>query len=142
MSLSSRKANNHLLKNTVTKAQLTASHDKLDKIQTAIGHTVIDVSNTSTIAATTTFFFPKVDITDSNGKFEFNLAGVIGHADMDFSLEVSQNNIDWFQYPILFTTMGLNVSATFDMVFRYHRIKVTNNDASPNTVNFIQSGRH
>jgi len=61
---------------------------------------------------------------------------------MDFNLEVSQNNIDWYPFPTVFTIMGTNVSATFDMVFRYHRIKVTNNTGANYSVQFIESGRH
>ena len=142
MSLSSRKANQHLIKNTVAKAQLSSTHDKLDKIQTAVGHTVIDVANVAGIAGSLTHTFPVVDITASNGIFEFELAGNLGHSNMDFGIEVSQNNIDWFPFPILFTIIGLNVSSTFDMVFRYHRIKVTNNTGSTHSVSYIESGRH
>lgn len=142
MSLSSRKVNQHLIKNTVAKAQSSFNHDKLDQIITAVGHTVIDVANVAGIGGSFTHTFPVVDITASNGIFEFELAGNLGHADMTFGLEVSQNNIDFFPFPILFTIMGNNVSSSFDMVFRYHRIKVTNNTASTHTVSYIESGRH
>ena len=146
---SNRKLVSHLLKNTRNKEQnsniivnIDDIEPKLDQIITAVGHTVIYISNVAGIAGGYTHIFPSVDITGSNGIFEFELAGTLGHSNMDFSLEVSQDNVTFFPFPTLFTIMGTNVSATFDMVFRYHRIKCTNNTGSVHTVTFIESGRH
>ena len=146
---SNRKAINHLIRNSRHRDQnkeiilnIDDIEPKLDQIITAVGHTVIDISNSTVIIGGTTVTFPAVDITSSNGIFEFEMAGTLGHANMDFNLEVSQNNIDWYPFPTVFTIMGTNVSATFDMVFRYHRIKVTNNTGANYSVQFIESGRH
>lgn len=146
---SNRKAINHLIRNSRHRdqnAEIILNTDgiepKLDQIITAVGHTVIDISNSTVIIGGTTVTFPEVDITSSNGIFEFEMAGTLGHSNMDFNLEVSQNNIDWYPFPTVFTIMGTNVSATFDMVFRYHRIKVTNNTGANYSVQFIESGRH
>lgn len=146
---SNRKAINHLIRNSRHRDQnkeiilnIDDIEPKLDQIITAVGHTVIDISNSTVIIGGTTVTFPAVDITSSNGIFEFEMAGTLGHSNMDFNLEVSQNNIDWFPFPTVFTIMGTNVSATFDMVFRYHRIKVTNNTGANYSVQFIESGRH
>jgi len=144
-----RKLVSHLIKNTRNKDQnsniivnIDEIEPKLDQLITAVGHTVIDIANTTTVAGGATHVFPEVDISPGNGIFEFELAGQLGHANMDFSLEVSQNNIDFFPFPIIFQILGTNVSATFDMVFRYHRISVTNNTGSSYSVNYIESGRH
>ncbi len=146
---SNRKAINHLIRNNRHRDQnkeiilnIDGIEPKLDQIITAVGHTVIDIANSTVIIGGTTVTFPAVDITSSNGIFEFEMAGTLGHSNMDFNLEVSQNNIDWFPFPTVFTIMGTNVSATFDMVFRYHRIKVTNNTGANYSVQFIESGRH
>jgi len=142
MSLSNNKLIDQFVKKTKHKEQHTATHSKLDQLITAVGHTVVDISNSAGIAAGFTHTFPSVDITASNGIFEFELAGTLGHANMTFSLEVSQNNVDFFPFPILFTIIGNNVSSNFDMVFRYHRIKVTNNSGSTHSISYIESGRH
>lgn len=146
---SNRKAINHLIRNSRHRDQnkeiilnIDDIEPKLDQIITAVGHTVIDIANSTVIIGGTTVTFPAVDITSSNGIFEFEMAGTLGHANMDFNLEVSQNNIDWYPFPTVFTIMGTSVSSTFDMVFRYHRIKVTNNTGANYSVQFIESGRH
>jgi len=146
---SNRKAINHLIRNNRHRDQnkeiilnIDDIEPKLDQIITAVGHTVLEISNTAGIANGVTHTFPTVDISNLNGIFEFQIAGSLTHASANFELEVSQNNIDWYPFPTVFTIMGTNVSATFDMVFRYHRIKVTNNTGANYSVQFIESGRH
>ena len=144
-----RKAISHLIKNSRSRDQnqeiilnTDGIEPKLDQIITAVGHTVVNISNSTVIIGGITVTFPTVDISASNGRFEFQFAGHLGHSNMTFGLEVSQNNVDFHPFPVVFTIIGNNVSATFDMVFRYHRIKATNNTGSNYSVNFIESGRH
>ena len=143
---SNRRAINHLIRNNRHRdqnAEIILNTDgiepKLDQIITAVGHTVID---TAGIANGVTHTFPTVDISNLNGIFEFQIAGSLTHASANFELEVSQNNIDFFKFPIHFLQFGTEVSATFDMVFRYHRLKVTNTSGSTASFDYIESGRH
>jgi len=84
---SNRKAINHLIRNNRHRDQnkeiilnIDGIEPKLDQIITAVGHTVIDISNSTVIIGGTTVTFPAVDITSSNGIFEFEMAGTLGHA--------------------------------------------------------------
>ena len=145
----SRKMNQHAIRNHPAISplnQIDLNTDELEtlltSIRTAVEHTVVEISNSTVIIGGVTVTFPTVDISASNGIFEFQFAGHLGHNNMTFALEVSQNNVDFHPFPVVFTIIGNNVSATFDMVFRYHRIKATNNTGGNYSVNFIESGRH
>ena len=146
---SSRKMNQHAIRNHPAISplnQIDLNTDGLEtlltSIRTAVEHTVVEISHSTVIIGGVTVTFPTVDISASNGIFEFQFAGHLGHSNMTFALEVSQNNVDFHPFPVVFTIIGNNVSATFDMVFRYHRIKATNNTGGNYSVNFIHSGRH
>ena len=146
---SNRKVVNHLIKNTRYRNQnqeIILNTDeiepKLDQIITAVAHTVMDISVSTVIIAGLTTTMAPVDISGSNGIFKFQFAGTLTHSNMSFAVEVSQNNVDWHPFPILFTTINNNVSSTYDMVYRYHRISVSNNTGGNHSINYIQSGRH
>ena len=146
---SQRKSNHHAIKNHPSVNplnQIDLNTDGLESlladIKTAVQHTAIDVTGAHSIAGGAQHTFPAVDIGTNSGIFEFEIAGVLGHANMDFSLLVSHDNITYYTFPVLFQIIGLNLSSTFDMLFRYHRIRVVNNTGTTHTIDYIQSGRH
>ncbi len=114
----------------------------LGDIKTGVQHTVFELTHTASINPGMHHYFANVDIGATNGIYKFEIAGTIGNANMAFDFEVSHDGITFFSFPNIVTIIGTNFSATFDMVFRYHRLKVTNHHISTHSVNFIQAGRH
>ena len=117
---------------------------RLEAIKVGVQHSSIDVAQTQLIAGGTTHTFAAVDTaSDNNGLYKFQLAGTVGHTNFDFELQVSQDGVTYYSYPhVLFTITNSTVFTHFDLAFRHHRIRATNNTASDYTVTYIESGRH
>jgi len=114
----------------------------LTDVKTGVQHTVFEIAESASINPGMHFYTTPVDIGGTNGIYKFEVAGSSGHNNMSFDFEVSHNGVTYFSFPNIVTIIGTKFSATFDMVFRYHRIKITNHDISTHTVSFIQAGRH
>ena len=146
---SSRKMNQHAIRNHPAISplnQIDLNTDGLEtlltSIRTAVEHTVITATHSLTIASGITHGFNAVDIGGTNGQYKFEVAGALSDPGLVFSIEVSQDGITYYPYPHTFTILGSNISAVYDMTFRFHKIKVSNSTGSSQTVNLIHSGRH
>lgn len=132
---SQRIANHHAIRNHPNKASIS-------NIQKAVEHKIFSNSHSQIIPASSSVDLPVVDIGTTDGIFKFEIVGSLSIATLQLEIEVSNNGILFLPFPHLFTTLGLHISATYDMTFRYHKIKITNPEISSKAITVLQSGRH
>lgn len=120
----------------------STTRETLFEMNKSVRHTVINVRKVDLLTPGATKTFPSVDIGKDNGIFEFEFTGTVSHIDMDITLQVSQDNIEFFDFPNVFTKLGLNIYSKFDMIFQYHRVVVVNSTPDVRSITYIESGRH
>ena len=85
---------------------------------------------------------PTTDLGADSGAYKINVAGTTDVNNIDIIIEVSNDNATFYDYnESIFTISAGKISGSFDLTFRYYRLKITDNSGSTATVNLIESGK-
>ena len=93
------------------------------------------VSSASVAGGTTNTLISAVDLGSASSPHKINIVGTTTHSNIDCILQVSNDNITYYDLPqFIITVVGTKFSGIGDTCFRYVKLNVTNNTGSPVTV--------
>ena len=101
-------------------------------------------SETATLVGGATFLSTSIDIGIHSGIYTFQWGGTESVNHLDYTLMVSNDNITFHPYhTAVALKIGGTISLSYDIGFRYHKLKIVNTDASlSGSIDLIYSGRH
>ena len=99
---------------------------------------------TATVAGGATFLSTSIDIGIHSGIYTFQWGGTESVNHLDYTLMVSNDNITFHPYhTAVALKIGGTISLSYDIGFRYHKLKIVNTDAAlSGSIDLIYSGRH
>ena len=109
---------------------------KLDTIIVNTTHNSFTGSSNTIIAGnSTSTTISSVDLGASSALQKLQVVGTTTHNNIDNVIQVSSDNINWFDLThLIVTTVGTKFSAMGNICFRYFRMRTTDNTGSPVTV--------
>lgn len=118
---------------------------KLDTIIANTNHdTLVNGAYNFTIIAQAVAETPVINISAESGQYMFQWAGTESSTNLDYTIWTSTDNITFYPLPsaLAVKTNGY-VSIEYNMMFQYHKLKITNTHASQSSsVTIVYSGRH
>lgn len=93
------------------------------------------LSNTNVAGGATGTLISAVDLGSGSSPHKINIVGTTTHTNIDCILQVSNDNITFYDLPhFINTVVGTKFSAIGDTCFRYVKLNGTNNTGSPVTI--------
>lgn len=93
------------------------------------------LSNTSIAGGATGTLISSVDLGSASSPHKINIVGTTTHTNIDCILQVSNDNITFYDLPhFINTVVGTKFSGIGDTCFRYVKLNGTNNTGSPVTI--------
>ena len=121
--------------------------NKLDSVITNTLVVPITGNIVSVLGGGATVNSSPIDIGLTSGVYKVQWAGTESVAHLDYTLMVSSDNITYHPFhsvvALRFGVGGGTISLEYNMVFRYHKLKIVNTDAAVSaTVDLVYSSRH
>ena len=115
---------------------------KLDQVIANTAHSVLCQELVSqSIPGSGSYNMSVLDIGIDDGTYTVQVAGSENHA-LGYTLYVSSDNITFFPYPIVVTTLNGFISSTFSLTFRYSYLNISNPTGVDKTASIIICARH
>ena len=118
---------------------------KLDAIIANTNHdTLVNGAYNFTILAQAVAETPVINISAESGQYMFQWAGNESSTNLEYTIWTSTDNITFYPLPsaLAVKTNGY-VAIEYNMMFQYHKLKITNTHAShSSSLTIVYSGRH